>query len=137
MSSSACSSLLRPARGSCLLLSAADVAALTAVCDTFPFTLADTILSLLTLRSTRSNPSATRPLHPLSTLSAGEHPSYKCLRCLGDVPRPHHQSSPGKCGGGRRTSPCPSPPSCGGTPSEGFPGCGNASPWTSPPTLSC
>lgn len=31
----------------------------------------------------------------------------------------------------------PSPPSCGDTPAEGFPGGGSASPWISPLTLSC
>lgn len=44
--------------------------------------------------------------------------------------------SPVKRGGDMRTALCPSPPSCGDTPSEGSPGGGSASPWTSPLTLS-
>lgn len=50
-----------------------NVSALTIVSDTFHFALADTLLSLLTLGSTHSNQSATRPLRPLSTICAGEH----------------------------------------------------------------
>lgn len=46
-------------------------------------------------------------------------------------------STPVKWAGGMKTALCPSPPSCGGTPTEGFPGGGSALPWISPPTLSC
>lgn len=52
-----------------------NVSALTTISEAFHVTLADTLLSLLTLDSARSNLSATRPPHLLSTLSAGEHPS--------------------------------------------------------------
>lgn len=45
-------------------------------------------------------------------------------------------SSPAKWGDDTRTALCPSPPSCGGIPSEACPRCDSASPWTSPRTWS-
>ena len=45
--------------------------------------------------------------------------------------------SPVKWGGDTRTALVLSPPSCGDSPSEGSPGGGSVSPWTSPRTLSC
>lgn len=48
---------------------------------------------------------------------------------------PDVSSIPVKQGGDTRTALCPSPPSCGDTPSGGFPGGGSVSPWTSPLTL--
>lgn len=67
----------------------------------------------------------------------GWHAQYKCTVFSPSISHHSTDFSPVKWAGDMKTALCLSPPSCGDTPTEGFPGGGSASPWISPLTLSC
>ena len=63
--------------------------------------------------------------------------STKCVDSSANICCHSTDVAPVKWAGDMKTALCPSPPSCGDTPAEGFSGRGSASPWISPLTLSC